>query len=231
MGALVQSARGYEVTSDTSWFVAFGSNVVVNNLLVVVIGTYNDTATITTPTDTIGTTYTQAGTLLRSGGSPAVMLAVYYGVAPSSGANTVTVTFSANCGDKELKIFEISGESTSTPLNQTNGATGSSTAPLSGSITTTAAGFIIKAVQEYYWTAHNEAAGTPTTGWTEYGDTATGADSASRNESATGTFNGGFTLNDTSQWACRIVAFADAANLLSPPPVNRPLQRLIAGGM
>jgi len=211
MGALVQNARGYEATSDTSWAVAFGSNVVANNLLVVVVGTYNDTATINTPTDTRGTTYTQAGSLLRGGGSPAIMLAVYYGVAPSSGANTVTVTFSANCGDKELKIFEISGESTGTPLNQTNGATGNSAAPLSGSITTTVAGFIIKAVQEFSWTTHDEAAGTPTTGWTEYGDTATGADSAYRNEASTGTFNGGFTLNGNSQWACRIVAFADGA--------------------
>lgn len=216
MGTLVQNNRGYEAASDNSWQVAFTSNVTSSNLLVAVIGAYHDTATINTPTDTIGTTYVEAGTLLRATATTAdTMLAIYYGIAPSSGANTVTVTFSTSVGDKELKIWEISGVDTTTPLNQTNGASGVTggsdpNTVLSGSITTTVPGFIIKAVQEWQWGTHAENFGTPTTGWTEFGDTATGSDSAYRNESSTGTFDGGFSISvSNNPWCCRIVAFAD----------------------
>jgi len=227
MATLVQSARNYEAADDTSFALAFGSNVVAGNLLVAVLGAYDDAATFNTPTDTIGTTYTQAGTLLRGTvDSPAPMLAVYYGIAPSSGANTVTMTSSVGVQDKDLRIFELSGVDGTTPLNQTNGGVGRSTTPLSGNITTTLPGFIIKCVQDWEWPAtHTEVAGTPTTGWTEFGDTATGADNAYRNEAGTGTFNGGFGGYTLSlAWCCRIVAFADASGgapaVRARPPVT-----------
>lgn len=222
MGTLVQNNRGYEATSDNSFFVAYTNDVVANNLLVVIVGAYHDSATINTPTDTIGTTYSQAGSLLRSTAStgPDTMLALYYGIAPTGGANTVTVTFSTSLADKEIKIWEISGVDTATPLNQTNAATGLTVNDpetiLSGSITTTVPGFIIKAMQEFSWGTHAENFGTPTTGWTEFGDTATGSDSAYRNETNTGTFNGGFSITiSNNAWCCRIVAFADKVPSIS----------------
>lgn len=224
MGTLVQNARANALT------VAYASNVTSGNLLVTTFGSYHASLTVTNLTDTRGTTWTQAGTILRGTGgrAPIPLLVAYYGIAPSSGANTVTFTLSATPDDtSEIKVWEISGIDTTTPLNGTqsnSGTTAFSTAVTvdTPNLVTTAPGFIIKTLQEWCWVTHNEASGTPTTGWTEYGDTAFGADSAYRNETSTGTFTGGFSFTNTSDgggggasgYCVRIMAFSDAG---APP--------------
>lgn len=230
MGTLVQSANTFTSTFGTSTTLAYTSNVVANNLLVVTMAGYHDTVTFNIPTDTLGTSYTRAGSLLRSNvSSPFVILDCFYGIAPSSGANTVTETSSDSLNDRELRIWEVSGVATATPLDQTNGGIGGAGPALSGSITTTVAGFIIKTLQE--WTqvsSHTPSAGTPTTGWTEVGDTTTGGDSAWRNETTTGTFDGGFNYSPSgNSWCCRIMAFADQPSGPFPPwrPREEPAPR------
>jgi hypothetical protein len=72
---------------------------------------------------------------------------------------------------------------------------------------------MVSFVTEWGWpAAHNHNVGTPNTGWTEWGDTATGADAKYQNFTDTGTRNGNFTWTDPGDdaWAARVVALADA---------------------
>ena len=230
MATLVQNARGYEATSDNSFAVSYATNVSAGNLLIVTVGGYHDTATISGVSDSRGTSWTQAGTLLRGTGQrPVPFLAVYYGLAPNSGANTVTVTFSANVADKEIKVWEVAGINSGAPLNATQGASGSvgtgTQVVTTPDITTTAPGFVMKVLQEWSWAgAYEHNIGTPNTGWTEFGETATGSDSAFRIATSSGTFNGAFGFNSptvNNGYAVRVVAFADAQAVREWFPIMR----------
>ena len=67
---------------------------------------------------------------------------VYYAKNCASGATIVTVTPSSNVSIRG-SCFEISGEDTSTPLDQHTHASGTGIAPASGNVTSTAAGMWI----------------------------------------------------------------------------------------
>ena len=93
--AFVQSAQG---TANSNLSVAFTSSVTVGDLLLVSIAT---TGSWTAPTDTLGTTYTLAAQQTGTNNT-----ALYYGVAPSSGPNTVS-TFGGS-PDLAMVISEFS---------------------------------------------------------------------------------------------------------------------------
>lgn len=209
-------ASGYEAgATDANITLASGITVEVNDVVVVAFGGFHATATVSSITSALVTTFTQAGTLLRGGAqSPPPFLAVYYGVVTSAGTLSVTGTMSANFSDKRLSCIVWRGVDTSTPLNQTNGGTGSDASAETGDITTTQPGPMMGFVQEWGWpAAHNQNVGTPNTGWTEWGDTATGADNKYQNFTDTGTRNGNFTWTDPGDddWVARVVALSDAA--------------------
>jgi hypothetical protein len=87
-------------------------------------------------------------------------------------------------------------------------------------------------MQEYAWAAaHNHNVGTPNTGWTEWGDTATGADNKYQNFTSTGTRNGDFTYpsaGGSDFWCVRGVALRDSSG--EPPPTVVPLLMLMGIG-
>lgn len=244
MGTLIQTAggaTGYEATSDNAFGLAYGAGVTSGNLLVVTIGFYHASATISSVSDSGGRvpTWIEAGTLLRgTGNTPVPALAVYYGLATSGGASTVNIGWSAAVQDKQLTLWEISGISSSSPLNGTQGASGNvpvgTQSVVTPDLVTTQPGFIIKVIQEYSWaTSWTENSGTPNTGWSIFtgAETATGSACAYRNENGTGTYNGGYTFasqGNSDGYAVRIVAFADApaAPALEPVYVFPPWVRV-----
>ena len=146
MGAFVQAPAVLD-TSGTS--AAFASITVgAGNLLVVGVRLGgNVTVTIS---DDKGNTWVQADgeqNVVATGDSDYVV----YAKNCASGATIVTVTPSSNVSIRG-SCFEISGEDTSTPLDQhTHASAGSGTALASGNVTSTSAGM---------WIGFGEAANT-----------------------------------------------------------------------
>lgn len=118
--------------SAGSTTLAYGSNPIINHLLVVVVRSGNSSGSVTT-TDTIGNTWAN-GTLQNLAGLGQSQLS--YAVNKSTAADTVTVTLGGGSATIRMAIFEYSGTATSNPLDiQANIATGTSTAPASSSFT------------------------------------------------------------------------------------------------
>jgi len=89
--------------------VAYSSNVTAGNLLVVFWGA--DFGTVSSVTDTLGNTYTNAGTAAQDGSSRG---ACWYCINATTGANTVTVASSGSI--KVASVLEYSGVNDVTPV-------------------------------------------------------------------------------------------------------------------
>jgi hypothetical protein len=114
------------------------------DLNVVVVGWNDSTATVGTVTDTSGNVYQRAvGPTVYSG---TATQSIYYTagiVGAAANANTVTVTFTTAAAYPDIRILEYSGIATTSPLDVTAAATGSSTSASSGAATTTNANDLI----------------------------------------------------------------------------------------
>ena len=177
----------------------------------------NTSATVTSITDTRGTSYVGAtgygtGTFGRS--------ITYIGLAPSGGANTVQVSDSA--GVLNLIISELSENSAgpSTTVNALGTVkTGTSATPNSNNVTTTLAncllwGTIIDDAQLY-------SSGL-TTGWAINQEEANNNDFVSvyslANAASTGTYSYTTTFAGSSGWATQIFAIQLAPSAGTPCP-------------
>lgn len=199
MASQVQTAN----TADGSFgTLAFGSNVTSGNLLIVFMRVSTGDGTPTGVTDTVGTTYTQVGTAMSISGGTGYL---YYGVAAASGANTVTIGGGATA---RIVVQEVSGL-TSASLDQTNQATGTSAAPSSGNITTTAATWIFAGL---VLTSYPSVAATVGSGYTSI-NFADGNRYAAEYQDApsTGTYAGTATLPESNTWGIIVAAFKGAA--------------------
>jgi hypothetical protein len=103
--AFVQAACNSTPISNTL-VQAYTSNVTSGNLLVVFACSGIETPSIS---DTRGTSWTAGPSVDDSGDGE--RLQCWYGLASSSGANTVTVTYSTSQGDGWIAVEELSGRS------------------------------------------------------------------------------------------------------------------------
>jgi large repetitive protein len=114
------------------------------DLNVIVVGWNDSTAVVSSVTDKSGNVYTRAvGPTAISG---VASQSIYYssGIkAAAAGANAVTVAFSPSAAFPDIRILEYSGISTSTPVDVTAAATGTSATNNSGAATTTNASDLI----------------------------------------------------------------------------------------
>lgn len=117
---------------------AFGSNVTKGNLLIVCVEISGGTSGLTA-TDTVLTPYVLMNTINEP--STPFQSTCLYGIAPSSGANTVTIANGSSGGGNYTRIIvnEFSGIVTSGALDTNNSATGNNGTLNSGNVTTTAA--------------------------------------------------------------------------------------------
>ena len=104
------------------------------NLNIVAVGWNDTTSTVSAVSDSRGNTYTQAGTTTTGTG---LRQAIYYAKNIAAGSNTVTVTFNQAAAYVDVRILEYSGLDTTSPLDVTAGAAGSSASANSGAATTT----------------------------------------------------------------------------------------------
>jgi len=138
--AFVQSNYATPQSSQTTVSVYFKNAQTGGDLNVVVVGWNDSTQTITSVTDTSGNVYNLAvGPTVQSGHATQ---AIYYApniASAAAGVNAVTVTFSGGAAYPDVRVAEYGGITTTSPLDVTASAQGSSLQSSSGSATTTVA--------------------------------------------------------------------------------------------
>jgi hypothetical protein len=150
--AHVQSNAAVHLYSTSSNSLSFTSAVTAGNLLVVAFARLNS-VTVSSVTDTLGTTYSLVGTINGQPNS----LAVYAGIAPSSGANTVSVTFAASEDYNTMAVSEFSGAQA--VLDGSASTIYGSSSPVTQSVVTTLPGDLIYVAQAGYHSADTFSAG------------------------------------------------------------------------
>ena len=159
--SIVQRADN-EAGATSPMALAFGSNVVSGNLLVVTT-MHSYAGCAISISDTRGSTFTKRVDVIDISQGGNTYVSVWTAPAASSGANTVTLT--SSCGAyHRSSIYELSGHDATTPYGGATGPTTNTTNPVkSGSITPTVNGsFLLSFMRN----ANNTYTFTPMSGWT-----------------------------------------------------------------
>ena len=128
---LVQNATN--VTTSAQYLSAtLSSPVTSGNLIVVSVSGWPNLPAATPVTDSLGNSYSIAGTVLVSQGAYS---AIYYARNVTGGTATVTVSTVSTGGQISMAVAEFSGVDTVSPLDKTAGSVGSGTTPSSGAMT------------------------------------------------------------------------------------------------
>ena len=135
--------------------VSYATSQIAGDMNIVVVGWNDSTSVVQSVKDSLGNSYSLAigpttGTALRQ--------SIYYAKKIVSGSNKVTVTFNQAAAFPDIRILEYSGLDTTSPLDQTAGASGKSATPSSGSATTKFASELIFGANTVF--TGNKAAGT-----------------------------------------------------------------------
>ena len=137
--ALVQHA-GRDAGTTTSSSLAFTANNTAGNWIAVVIRA-GRVGQVFTVTDTRGNTYRRA--IQYNESIDATTLGLFYAESIAGGANTISVSDSISGGTLRFAILEYSGVATANSLDVTATAQGTSNAPGTGTVTTTASGDLV----------------------------------------------------------------------------------------
>lgn len=187
---------------------AYASNVTANNLLICAVSSGGPNSQATGITDSQANTWSQVGTASISALGDAIQ--IFYTIAGSSAANTVTVTFPGVAQGDTMTIFEYSGNATSSVLDQINVGQGVSSTPASASITPGQANCLVFAAE-----VDGAIDGTTITAGTNYTIRQTQLTSSVLERigtedwiqtTATAT-TGNFTLGTSATWATKVAAF------------------------
>ena len=131
----VQVAASTPQTRQTTVSTSLPNAETAGDLNVVVIGLDNATSNIVTVTDSAGNSYQPAAPIKRSAGNSQ---AIYYARNILPGLfNTVTVTLNTSTPYVDVRVAEYFGLDPTNPLDVTASGSGKTTAPNSGSATTT----------------------------------------------------------------------------------------------
>lgn len=206
--ALAQTAQSQRVASGTN-VIAYASNIGANSLLIATVEFEDDTATITSITDSRGNTWTPVDTILRSG-TAFGSIQIWWATNPTGGANTVTLTPSA-AAPSTLGIHEYSGLDTTAPFD-----TSSKIADTAGLLTTATAPTITTAQAGELLFVLGSTVRTPSlagSGYTQRLHDSFNIDDITGDQTAgaAGPYNATFTLNVAGRWMISLAAFKLAA--------------------
>lgn len=208
-----QRIKATECANCDTLAVAYPGNVTAGNLLVVGGNTY-DTAGTTghTVTDSVGTSYTVFNCSPLTATLPNATPFIAVGIAPSSGANTVTVnpTIDTSANQINFGVGEFSGTASSSIVDVDGGSsTGTSTSPSDGITTVTANALIIGLVG-----FQTSAAVTPSGSYTEIVEdqgSINGYNLAYRLATTATAYTADWTLGSSQQWTACTVAIKPLA--------------------
>ena len=151
----IQVAAATPQSPSSTVSVSYATSQIAGDMNIVVVGWNDSTSVVQSVKDSLGNSYSLAigpttGTALRQ--------SIYYAKNIVSGSNKVTVTFNQAATFPDIRILEYSGLDTTSPLDQTAGASGKSATPSSGSATTKFATELIFGANTVF--TGNKAAGT-----------------------------------------------------------------------
>ncbi|HYL94985.1 MAG TPA: IPT/TIG domain-containing protein, partial [Terriglobales bacterium] len=168
------------------------------NLNIVVVGWNDTTSTVSSVVDSLGNTYSLAAAPAHASGATQ---SIYYAKNIKAGSNTVTVNFSQAAAYPDIRVLEYSGASTTSPVDLTAAAVGSSTTASCGPVTTTAA-------NELIFAADTIATGTPGpgSGFTTRIITSHDSDLAEDKQAATaGSYSATAPVSPSGYWVIQMV--------------------------
>jgi len=224
--AYVNGVGNREIVAATT-IAAPAANHTTGNLLVVFVGFYSTSVTVSSIGDTAGNTYTKITSIKDSYST----IECWYAKNITGNANNVvTATFSASVTYRGITVDQYSGCDTSAPLDQYNTGTGNDTAPITGNITTTTANEVLVAGVYLLYTK-TITAGTNYTLRTLTNPAPSKGASEDRIVSATGTYNATFSLSDSTPWVS-IVASFKAVAVAGPAAVGSSMAaKMMAAGV
>jgi hypothetical protein len=141
--AFVQSNSATPQTNQTQVSVTYSSAQIAGDTNILAIGWNDATSNITSVTDSAGNVYQLAVPTARGSG---LSQAIYYAKnikAAAAGTNTVTVTFNTSTPFVDIRALEYSGLDLVNPFDAGTSASGISSSPNSGAVTTTAANELV----------------------------------------------------------------------------------------
>jgi hypothetical protein len=195
--------------------VTYANAQAAGDLNIVAIGWSDATTIVNGITDSMGNVYNvAAGPTVQTGTQSAV---VYYAkniAAASANRNTVTVTFSASAPYPDVRILEYNGLDTTSPLDVSAAASGTSSTSDSGAATTTAANELIFGAD--YVQTDTASAGA---GFAKRLITSPDGDIA-EDEIVTvvGSYHAKASLSSSGGWIMQLAAFKAAAGTGGTPP-------------
>ena len=222
MRAAPAFVQGNDTTgTSASPSLSFTSAVLNHSLLVACAGWGTTTATLNSVTSSPSNTWNSTTDVSNSG---QVRIQCYYAMNVASGTTSVTFNFSASVS-WDIAIHEYSGVATTSALDQQNGATGNSSSPSSGSVTTTAGGELI-----FGWTANSLGVNTYTagTGFTLRRSDLAFYASEDQVQGTAGAISATWGQGgSTAQWAAKVLTFKAVGGAAKP----HQLPTLGVGGM
>ena len=138
--AFVQVAAKSSSAATNTLSLSFPANTTAGNIILIGFD-FDTNSTPSSITDSEGNTFTEVGAQLTSPGG--ARSRVYFAKNIKGGANTITVSLSANSAWIELYISEYSGVDTVNSIDAQAGASGSAGPVSSGTAATTVAGDVI----------------------------------------------------------------------------------------
>src|SRR3984893_9679164 len=201
----VQVNSAVPQTPQTSVSVAYTVAQTAGDLNVVIVGWADSTATVGTVTDSRGNAYQLAvGPTVYSGSRT---LSTYYAAnIAAASANTVTVTFTTAARYPDVRILEYSGIATTSPLDVTAAAMGSSTSASSEPVTTTAMNDLIVGADDTATVTSG-----PGSGYTSRVITSPDGDIAEDKITTTvGSYTATASISPSGAWIMQLVAFKGA---------------------
>src|SRR5258708_22631262 len=145
----IQQAAGTTPGSASSLALSFPGNTAAGDLILVAFD-FDTSGTVSSVADSQGNVFTQVGTQLNSPGG--AHSRVYYAKSIRGGADTVTVSLSANASWIEVYLTEYSGVDQTNPIDAQAGTRGNAGSVSSGNGTTTVAGHVIYGYCVGAWT-------------------------------------------------------------------------------
>jgi hypothetical protein len=199
-----QNSNSMSSSFNTAQFMSAQS---AGNMNIAVVCIDSVTVSISSVQDTSGRTYSLADSRAGNG----ITQGIYYltNIASAAAkANTVTANFSTGVTNSMLSIFEYTGLSTTTPLDQHTSSTGNSSAPSSGNVTTTSANELIFAAGCH---ANGNTVTAGSSGYRFIDVTDSGSSFSifvqDKLVTSTGTYSAGGTLGGAQPWTMGIATF------------------------
>ena len=209
---LVQSNAG-QGAGIGSLSVPFSSSNTAGNLIVVFVRMSTTSQTVVVA-DTAGNKYATAVSEVQT--SDGHQIYIFYASNVRGGMNTVTSTFSATNNHPWTAIYEFSGLSKTSPLDQVIHAQGTNANPLAGSITNT--GLIFAGIG----LPATAFSGTVTAGpgFTILQQDTGRERAANEAVTASGSYQAGFTLSAAANWSAAAAVFRTDSGVIPPLTVT-----------